>query len=389
MGKVMRALGLMSGTSMDGIDVALIETDGEDVVKRGPSMTFPYSPETRSRLAAGLVDARAMTDRVERPGSLAALETEITELHAAAVNAFRRKQGIGRADIDVVGFHGHTVLHRPAAVTITTSPQGVPYEVAVSGLTVQLGSGMGLADLTALDVVHDMRAADVAAGGQGAPLVPVYHRALAAGLPQRPLAVVNIGGVANITIIGHDGEIGAFDTGPGNALIDDWMGNCTGAAFDADGRTAAAGKINEDVLRSLLSHLFFRALPPKSLDRNAFDSGLVEGMSVADGAATLTAFTAAAIARAREHMAQEPALWIVAGGGRKNAALMGMIAARVENAVVPAEAVGLAGDALEAEAWAYLAVRSLKGLPLTFPGTTGVSVPTTGGVFTAAPRAAV
>ena len=387
MGKtVMRALGLMSGTSMDGIDVALIRTDGEETVMRGASMTFPYTPETRARLAAGLADARAIMDRAERPGTLAALETEITELHAAAVNAFRRKQGIGRADIDVVGFHGQTVLHRPPVVTIQTGADGVPFEVTEPGLTVQLGSGMGLADLTALDVVHDLRAADMAAGGQGAPLVPVYHRALAASLPQRPVAMVNIGGVANVTLIARDGHITAFDTGPGNALIDDWMLKRTGAAMDVDGRTAKSGTVIEDVLRFYLAHAFFGALPPKSLDRAAFFSDLVDWMSVEDGAATLTAFTAGAIARAREHMAEEPALWIISGGGRRNATLMAMIAARVQNAVVPAEAVGLSGDAIEAEAWGYLAVRSRLGLPLTFPGTTGVSLPTTGGVLTRAPR---
>ena len=389
MGKVMRALGLMSGTSMDGIDVAMIQTDGEDIVTRGASMTFPYTPEMRARLVAGMADARGIEERHERPGSLVALETEITELHAAAVNAFRRKQGIGRADIDVVGFHGHTVLHRPPTVVIETGRDGVPFEVTEPGLTVQLGSGIGLSDLTALDVVHDLRAADVEAGGHGAPLVPVYHRALAAHLPQRPVVFVNIGGVANVTVVDREGEIAAFDCGPGNALIDDWMLKHTGVALDSDGARAAQGRVDENMLRAYLSHPFFGALPPKSLDRNAFDAAPVEGMSVADGAATLTAFAACAIARAREHMHEEPELWVIAGGGRRNATLMGMIASRVQNAVVPAEAVGLSGDSLEAEAWAYLAVRSLKGLPITFPGTTGVPTPTTGGVLTRAPRGAV
>ena len=389
MSKVMRALGLMSGTSMDGIDVALIQTDGDKIVSRGPSMTFPYLPETRARLAAGLIEAREIVDRAERPGSLAALEAEITELHAAAVNAFRRKQGIGRADIDVVGFHGHTVLHRAPTVVIETGPDGVPFEVTMPGLTVQLGSGVGLSDLTALDVVHDLRAADVEAGGHGAPLVPVYHLAVAAHLPQRPVAFVNIGGVANVTVVDREGSITAFDCGPGNALIDDWMLKHKGMALDADGATAAAGRVDEDVLRGLLSHRFFSSLPPKSLDRGAFDAGSLSALSVADGAATLTAFTAAAIARAREHMHEEPELWVVAGGGRRNATLMGMIASRVQNAVVPAEAAGLSGDGLEAEAWAYLAVRSLKGLPISFPGTTGVLAPMTGGVLTRAPRGAV
>ena len=377
MGKVKRALGAMSGTSMDGIDVALVTTDGESILTRGPSETYAYSPETRARLTAGLIDARSITtNRNARPGSLAAIETEITELHAAAVSAFRRKHKFGRADIDVIGFHGQTVLHRAPVA-------------GAAGMTVQLGNGALLADLTALDVVHDMRAADVAAGGHGAPMVPVYHAALAAHVPQRPLAVLNIGGVANVTWIGRDGALVAFDTGPGNALIDDWMGKRAGQAFDEGGKAAAAGRVDEDVLRQYLSHAWFNELPPKSLDRNMFSGGACDGLSLEDGAATLAAFTAGAIVRAREHLREEPALWVIAGGGRRNAALMGMIAARVENAVVPAEALGLGGDAMEAEAWGYLAVRSLAGLPLTFPGTTGVSAPTTGGILARAPRAAV
>ena len=386
MGKMVRALGLMSGTAMDGVDVALIETDGKDAVTRGPSMTFPYAPDQRARLIAGLEDARAIVDRIDRPGSLAALETEITELHAAAVNAFRRTHGVGRADVEIVGFHGQTVVHRAPKVSLVTGADGIPFDVTEPGLTVQLGNGPLLAELTALDVVYEMRVADVEAGGQGAPLVPVYHRALAHALPQRPLAIVNIGGVANVTVIGRDGSLSAFDTGPGNALIDDWMLKRSGALCDAGGATAAKGTVNEDVLRFYLSHSYFGALPPKSLDRNAYFSDLVDWMSLEDGAATLTAFTAGAIARAREHMSDEPALWVVAGGGRKNATLMRMIAARVENAVVPAEAAGLSGDAMEAEAWAYLAVRSRLGLPLTFPGTTGVRAPLTGGILARAPR---
>ncbi len=386
MGKVMRALGLMSGTSMDGIDVALIETDGEDDVRRGPAMTFPYTPETRARLAQGLIDAGTIGERHQRPGALMVLEQEITELHAAAVNAFRRKQGIGRGDIDVVGFHGQTVLHRAPAVTLETEPNGIPLEVTRPGLTVQLGSGTGLADLTSLAVVHDLRAADVEAGGHGAPLVPAYHRALAAHLPQKPVAIVNIGGVANITFVGAHGELSAFDCGPGNALIDDWMMKHASLAFDESGAAAARGKVHDRLLRELLAAPYFSALPPKSLDRNAFNNEALAGLSLEDGAATLAAFTAGAIARAREQCPQEPALWIITGGGRKNAALMAMIAAGVENAVVPAEAVGWSGDSLEAEAWAYLAVRSVKGLPITFPATTGVPEPTTGGVYTCAPK---
>jgi anhydro-N-acetylmuramic acid kinase len=325
-------------------------------------MTLPYNTEQRALLAEALVHARSVVRREERPGNLAVAERMVTELHAAAVHAFCRKKGVHRDTIDVIGFHGQTVLHRPDL-----------------GLTMQLGDGPLLVELTTRPVVYDLRAADVAAGGQGAPLVPVYHRALAATLPERPLAVVNIGGVANVTWIGRDGRLIAFDTGPGNALIDDLVLARTGAPCDVDGALAAAGRVDGAILIELLRHSFFAALPPKSLDRNAFTAANVDGLATADAAATLAAFSAGAIARSREHMPEEPRLWIIGGGGRRNRTLMSMIAERVEGAVVPAEAAGLDGDAIEAEAWAYLAVRSLLGLPITFPGTTGVPRAMTGG----------
>lgn len=362
MTKMLRALGLMSGTSMDGIDVAMIETDGEDAVVRGTSATFAYDVDLRGRLAAALEDARDLMDRHARPGCLGDVERELTARHAAAVAAFLARQRIDPASVAVVGFHGQTVLHAPER-----------------RLTVQLGDGQELARLARLDVVYDLRAADVAAGGEGAPLAPVYHRALAARLPERPVAVVNIGGVANVTWIGRDGTLIAFDTGPGNALIDDWMLRHTGRAVDAGGATAAGGKVDAAALNALLTNSYFGEVPPKSLDRNAFAIDPVLPLSLADGAATLTAFTAASLARAREHIPEQPRLWVICGGGRRNRTLMAMIAAEVESAVAPAEAVGCDGDAVEAEAWAYMAVRSLRGLPITFPGTTGVPAPQCGG----------
>ncbi|HEX5957274.1 MAG TPA: anhydro-N-acetylmuramic acid kinase [Hyphomicrobiaceae bacterium] len=341
-----------------------MDTDGEDRVVCGPSATFAYAPDFRHRLAAAIDDARELGDRTARPGCLCEVERELTARHAAALKQFLSDQGLMPANIDVVGFHGQSVLHAPER-----------------RLTVQLGDGRELAGLCGIDVVYDLRAADVAAGGQGAPLVPVYHRAMVARLPERPLAVVNIGGVANITWIGHDGTLIAFDTGPGNALIDDWMHRHTGKAVDAGGSAAARGRVDEDALNLLLMSRYFGRVPPKSLDRNAFDVDPVRHLSTADGAATLTAFTAAAIGRAREHLPEEPRLWVICGGGRRNRTLMSMIAAQVESAVVPAEAAGCDGDAVEAEAWAYLAVRSLKGLPITFPGTTGVRAAMAGGVL--------
>jgi anhydro-N-acetylmuramic acid kinase len=363
MSKVMRAIGLMSGTSLDGIDVAYLETDGEDVATQGPSRTFHYDEPMRSLLAAAIADACSLTSRDARPASLGKAEREITERHAAAVTEFLQEFAIERKAIDVIGFHGQTVLHRPE-----------------SGLTVQLGLGQRLAGLTHCPVVYDLRAADIAAGGQGAPLVPVYHRALAAKLPMRPVAIVNIGGVANVTWVGRNGRLIAFDTGPGNALLDDWMMQRTAAPHDEDGRTAMRGHANDVAVRNYLNHGYFAKRPPKSLDRNDFSIEGIERLSTEDGAATLAALTAQAIAKAREHMPQEPELWVVSGGGRRNRTIMRLLAEAVHSAVVPAEAVGMNGDGMEAEAWAYLAVRSIKGLPITFPTTTGVAQPMTGGL---------
>jgi anhydro-N-acetylmuramic acid kinase len=368
MGKMVRAIGLMSGTSMDGIDVAVIETDGGDEVARGASHTLAYDAAFRDRLAQAIDEARALPDRNTRTPLLADVERELTERHAAGVEQLLRAQGLSGGDIALIGFHGHTVLHAPER-----------------GLTVQLGDGPLLARRTGIDVVHDLRAADCAAGGQGAPLAPAYHRALAAHLPERPLAVVNIGGVANVTWIGRDDALLAFDTGPGNALIDDWMARHTGRTRDEDGKAAAVGTVDGAALTALLTHDYFGALPPKSLDRNAFSLDPVAALSTEDGAATLSAFTAASLAKAREHFPEEPGLWVICGGGRRNRTLMSMIAERVGGAVAPAEAAGFDGDAVEAEAWAYLAVRSALGLPITFPGTTGAPAPLTGGLL-ARPR---
>jgi anhydro-N-acetylmuramic acid kinase len=387
----MRAIGLMSGTSLDGIDIALIETDGAQHVWRGPSATIDYDPAFRKKLVEALQDAKAMTDRDERPGCLREVEQALTERHGDAVNRFLGQHSLQPSAIDCIGFHGQTVLHKQLtkfdstwnnaifAPSVTTTPRFYK-------LTVQLGDGRLLARSTGIDVVYDLRAADCEAGGHGAPLVPVYHRALVAKLPQRPVAVLNIGGVSNVTYIGRDGNLIGFDTGPGNALLDDWMLRHTGSARDNDGATAAKGRVSEDIVRFYFNHSFFADPPPKSLDRQAFLIDLVDDLSVEDGAATLTAFTVQSIARAREHFPEEPLLWVVCGGGRRNKTLMSMLAARVENAVVPAEAVGLDGDSIEAEAWAYLAVRSLLKLPITFPGTTGVDQPMTGGILAKAAR---
>ncbi len=364
----MRAIGLMSGTSMDGIDVALIETDGETVPWLGPSLTLPYDGAMRTLLEGAMEDARGVNDRTSRPGRLAEAEQRITTLHAAAVRALLDTLRLTPGDVDVVGFHGQTVFHRPDA-----------------RLTVQIGLGAALAQDLGIAVVADFRAADVAAGGQGAPLVPVFHQALVRGLDlEMPVAVLNIGGVANVTVLDGVADPIACDTGPGNALIDDFMAARTGHPFDESGRLAAAGSVDEAAVARLLDHPFFAVPPPKSLDRNDFRAYVaqhlgLEGATTADGAATLTALTAASVAAVVPLLPRAPKLWIVAGGGARNPALCAMLAARLGRPVYLAETVGWSADALEAHAFGFLAVRALRGLPLTFPSTTGVAAPLTGG----------
>lgn len=351
----MLAIGLMSGTSMDGIDAALIETDGESVAEPVVFLTVPYELDFRARVTAAVAAGGA------EPG----LEDALTRRHAEAVRRLLQHAGLAPADIALIGFHGHTVLHAPA-----------------ERRTVQIGDGALLARLTGIAVVNDFRSADVAAGGEGAPLVPVFHRAIAAPLA-KPLAILNIGGVANVTWIGRDGALLAFDTGPGNALIDDWALAHTGRPVDADGRLAAAGRVEERILSMLLADGYFSRRPPKSLDRNHFrnaSAGLA-GLSPADGAATLTHFTAASAAIASARMPEPGLRWLVTGGGRRNPALMAALASRLAAPVDPIEAVGWDGDALEAQAFAYMAVRSRKGLPISFPETTGVPRPMSGGCF--------
>ena len=362
MSEIQKVIGLMSGTSLDGVDAALLDTDGVDIAVPGPSLTIPYNKETRALLRAALDDARNVAEGGPVPHAIRDAERHLTEAHAEAVKALLAKAGLVAADIALIGFHGQTILHRPA-----------------QHWTWQIGDGALLARLTGIDVVNDFRSADVKAGGQGAPLVPLYHAALARKSQLAPpLVLVNIGGVANVTYISGDPVL-AFDTGPGNAPIDDWMHKHSGRPVDEDGAFAATGKVDDTALTRMLDNPFFARVPPKSLDRMDFGTEAVRDLSPADGAATLTAFTAASIAKAREHFPEPATTWIVCGGGRHNKSLMAMLKARVNAPVLAAEEAGWNGDAMEAEAFAYLAMRARKGLPLSLPTTTGVKQPMTGG----------
>lgn len=359
-----RVIGLMSGTSLDGIDAAILTTDGEEFIQREGFLTIPYDDSLRQRIRACL---NIPPDCVN---TVTDVERDLTVAHAEAVKMLLQREGLKSTDIDLIGFHGQTVAHDPARK-----------------YTCQLGDGELLARLTGIEVVNDFRTADVLAGGQGAPLVPIYHAALA-GEHERPVVFLNIGGVANLTYIGEKGEMIAFDTGPGNALLDDWMLKKTKRRFDEAGRLSSRGTVNEAVLKELMAHPFFEVKPPKSLDRNAFVSQAWKDLSPADGAATLAAFTVGGVISAMRFLPEKPKAWIVSGGGRLNRTFMKSLHNKLHVPVILIEELGLNGDATEAEAFAYMAVRSLKGLPISFPFTTGVPRPMSGGRLNRIPDAA-
>ncbi len=353
------AIGVISGTSMDNIDIALIETDGEATVRAGPGGMAPYPPDLRKRLLTLLEDPS-----IAEREPLTEIEEAVTDAFAAAVEGFLRQHNLDRSRIDLVGNHGQTIFHRPE-----------------TRFTRQLSDGRRLAKRLGIPVVDDFRTADVKAGGQGAPLVPLYHAALASGLPQ-PLMVLNLGGVANVTYLDGDTII-AFDTGPASALIDDLMRKRFGLPYDAGGRIAREGKVEPAILAELMALPFFQAKPPKSLDRNEFHlrARAVDALDPHDGAATLTAFTIAATVAALDHVPRKPLRWLVTGGGRHNQGIMQGLAEALNVPVEPVESVGWDGDLLEAQCFGYLAVRARRGLPLSLPTTTGVPTPLTGGRF--------
>jgi anhydro-N-acetylmuramic acid kinase len=358
----MLAIGLMSGTSLDGIDAALIETDGEALVRPIAFRGEAYSDVARAELAEATRIALTY-DRPRLSPEIAAAADLVVRTHALAVHKLLREAGKEPGDVDVIGFHGQTIAHRPDR-----------------GWTWQIGDGAQLAAACGITTVADFRSQDVAAGGQGAPLLPVYHAALTAGLA-RPVAVLNLGGVANVTLIGADGGLVAFDTGPANGLIDSWVEEATGARYDADGALAAGGRVDQAVLTAMLDHPFFDAPPPKSLDRSDFTIQPARGLSAADGAATLTAFTAQTVALALRQLPVAPNRLIVAGGGRHNPVMLRMIAEATGLNPEPADSLGWNGDAMEAEGFAYMAVRTLENRPISFPGTTGVPMAMAGGVI--------
>ena len=353
-----RVLGFMSGTSLDGVDAAVIETDGHSVGKLGPALLLPFDDAERELLVVATEESVAAgTVCLDSVLALAAAEV-VLDVHVRAAEALRAAGG----DFELVGFHGQTLLHRPAV-----------------GATFQVGDPAALASALGVPVVAHLRHADMAVGGQGAPLVPVYHRALAAMIGcALPVAFLNVGGVANLTFIGPDDQLIAFDTGPGNGLIDLMVQARGLGRYDDGGRYAAAGRVVDAALASLLEAEYLGRQGAKSLDRYDFALDAVDGLSIEDAAATLTAFTAAAVAMGASTLPTPPRQWIVCGGGRHNPEVMAALNARVGRCM-SADEFGLRGDFVEAEAFAFLAARSVAGLPITFPGTTGVASPRSGG----------
>ncbi len=357
------ALGLMSGTSLDGIDAAVIVSDGEQLIETGPATSVSYDVDFRERL-------RGCLGKTANDSGVAEVSRELTLIHARLVRRLLDENSLKPGDIDLIGFHGHTILHRPQ-----------------DRLTVQIGDPALLARETGINVVGDFRSNDVAHGGEGAPFAPLYHLSMSKN-QDRPLAVLNLGGVGNVTWIGQDGSrndpnILAFDTGPGNALIDDWVRDTIGRTMDEGGKLARSGAVDEARLMKLLDNPYFDLKPPKSLDRDDFVNarGIIEGLSPADGAATLTAFSVQTVFKALKHLPQQPECWFVTGGGRHNATLMELLGTELGVPVKPVETMGQDGDMLEARAFAFLAIRSLYGLPLSLPNTTRAPRPLSGGTL--------
>ena len=364
----------MTGTVLDGmIDLALLRTDGTDIVEFGPWRFTEYDRPTRQLLADTLDQARRWQFDGPEPVIFAQAEDALTRAQSAAVTAFLAENRVAPEGVAAVGFHGQTVLHR------------APRPGCI-GDTRQLGDGALMARLTGIDVVYDFRTADVRAGGQGAPLSASYHAALLRRMESPgSTAILNLGGVANITWQGADGVLLSFDTGPANAPLNDWVQRATGEPMDRGGALARRGTVNEALLARLLTHPYLTAPYPKSLDRFDFPAAMAGDLTLEDGAATLTAFTAGAVGRALDLLPQRPTRVIVCGGGRKNPAMLAALHDRAAVQPVLAEDAGLRGDAIEAECFAFLAVRALRRLPISYPTTTGVPSPMLGGTIAQAP----
>jgi anhydro-N-acetylmuramic acid kinase len=358
----------MTGTSLDAVDMAVLQTDGETIASFGPAGERKLSAATRAVVEEATASARNWARDTPRPLVFGRAARAVADEHLLAAREFLAAAGVSAKSLDFIGVHGQTVLHE------------APTPQQPIGRSVQLIDAHRIAEALDLPVAFDFRGADIAAGGQGAPLAPVYHQALTrwSGL-KPPVAVLNLGGVANITLVGEDGWLEAFDSGPANGMIDLLVQARTGARRDEAGALARAGVVDEAVLGAYLGHRHFSVRGPRSLDRHDFSLEPVSGLSLENAAATLTAFAAESVALGLRVCSQTPRRVIVCGGGRHNPTLMQAIRKRFDGPVSAAESLGWRGDAIEAEAFAYLAARTFTGLPITFPATTGAPHPLCGG----------
>lgn len=363
-------IGLMTGTVLDGnIDVALLRTDGKIIEEFGYYNLMPYDEELKELLIKTLNEAQIWNFKGPEPEIFSKTETMLTNSQTVAVQKCIKLSGIDANEIGAVGFHGQTVLHRAPSKSL-------------KGETRQLGDGQAMANKLGIPVVYDFRSRDMREGGQGAPLCPIYHAALLKKIGATSnTAILNLGGIGNLSFSSQECGLIAFDTGPANAPLNDWIKQFNIGEMDLNGAIAAKGKVNESKLAEVLTDPYFEMSFPKSLDRFDFSHRIAEGMSIEDGAATLTALAAAAVAKGVDLLPVRPTQLIVSGGGRKNSTMMREIAIRANIKVETADKYNWRGDAIEAECFAFLAARTLANLPISFPKTTGVAEPMIGGVI--------
>ena len=361
MPKFYYSLGFMSGTSLDGIDASIIKSDGEKFVEIIDNKYIKYNDKLRSKLTKIVDKCTSKVKFRKLSQTIRQVEKEMTILHAKLFKILKRKNNTLK--IDLIGFHGQTILHKPK-----------------KGYSFQIGNSKLLSKLTKTKVISNFREIDIINGGQGSPLTPLYHKLILLKIKSKlPAAVINIGGITNITYLKNKNKIISFDTGPGNCLLDKWVKNNIGKNFDEKGAYSKQGKVNKKILKKLLSDPYYKKKFPKSLDTKNFNLRYVNKLNFKDGCATLSMLTIKSIYLAIKKLKQIPFLILVSGGGRKNKFLINNLRKLLNIPVDVIEKFNFNGDFIESQAFAYLAIRSYLKKIITLPSTTGVSKPSSGG----------
>jgi len=370
MNKNFYSIGLMSGTSTDGIDVSIIRSDGEQFIELVDDMYLKYEDRLKSKLIKIISLCTSKEHFTKIAEKIKELEKEITQIHSKASQLIMKKNK--NINIDLIGFHGQTIIHKPK-----------------DGYSLQIGDAQLLSNFTNTTVISDFRKNDILNGGQGAPLSPIYHQLILTKIKSKlPSAVINVGGISNITYVDEFNKMFSFDIGPGNCLIDQWVRYKTNREFDKDGVIANSGKVNQYILNKYLGDPYYKKKFPKSLDIKDFDLKDLEDISFEDGCATLSMLTVKSIVSAINNFKNQPNLILFAGGGRKNKYIFNKIKEEFGNSIMLIDdfnlkgdfSAGLNGDFIESQAFAYLAIRSYLKKNITFPNTTGVNKPCSGGL---------